>query len=145
VTVGGTDDLTQLEYAGQALGIFQSLMDRISTRTAEGLSEALPDERIRRRVLEHVKAMAPRAGAKWTLSLHDQHDHAFASLNQYTIPFVQATLVPEEQREASRVVTGELKNIDFIERKLTIIYPPTNKELVCIYDESLEDLLYERR
>ncbi len=145
VTVGGTDDLIQLEYADRALEIFQRLMAHISNQTVEGLSETLPDEQIRRRVLEHIKAMAPRAGAKWTLSLHDQHDLVFAFINQDTIPFVQATLVPEEQREASRVVTGELKNIDFIERKLTIIYPPTNKELVCIYDEALEDLLYERR
>lgn len=145
VTVGGTDDLTQLEFAERALDIFHKLMDRVSNRTAEGLSDLLPDERIRRRVLEHVKGMAPRLGAKWTVSLHDQQDQAFAFFNQETIPFVQATLVPEEQREASRVVTGELKNIDFIERKLTIIYPPTNKELECIYDEALEDLLYEKR
>ena len=62
-----------------------------------------------------------------------------------TIPFVQDTLVPAAQREASRVVTGELKNIDFIERKLTLIYLPTSKELDCLYDEALEDLLYERR
>ena len=54
-------------------------------------------------------------------------------------------LVPAEQREAARVVTGELTNINFVEHKLTIIYPPTSKELVCVYDEALEDLLYERR
>lgn len=145
VTIGASNDLTQVETAESALAIFKQLMGRISDRTDAGLAAVLPDERIRRRVLELVKGMAPRAGAKWTLSLHDATDTPFATFNQDTIPFVQQTLVPEEQREASRVVTGELGNINFFERKLTIVYPPTSKELECIYDEALEDLLYEQR
>lgn len=145
VMVGASNDLTQAESAESALEIFRDLMAGISARTEDGLAQVLPDERIRRRVFELVKGMAPRAGAKWTVSLHDASDALFATFNQNTIPFVQQTLVPNEQREASRVVTGELKNINFIERKLTIIYPPTNKELECIYEEALEDLLYERR
>ena len=43
------------------------------------------------------------------------------------------------------MVTGELTHINFKEHKLTIIYPPISKELECLYDEALEDLLYERR
>lgn len=145
VTVGGATELFEPEHAEKAFRIFHDLMARISDRNASRLSEVLPDERIRRRVLEAVKGMAPRADAKWTLKLHDSTNTAFASFDVQTIPFVQDTLVPAAQREASRVVTGELKNIDFIEHKLTIIYPPTSKELDCLYDEELEDLLYERR
>ena len=145
VTVGGTHELNQPELAEKALDIFQGLMRRISAHSSDGLADVLPDERIRRRVLELAKGMAPRAGAKWTLNLHDGADNEFAVFNSDTIEFIQDTLVPVEQREAARVVTGELKNIDFIEHKLTIIYPPTSKVLECIYDESLEDLLYERR
>jgi hypothetical protein len=145
VTVGGETELFNVDQAEKAFEIFHALMERISDRTAAGLVEILPDERIRRRVLEAVKGMAPRADAKWTLALHDATDTPFASFDVQTIPFVQETLVPAAQREAARVVTGELKNIDFIEHKLTIIYAPTSKELDCIYDEALEDLLYERR
>ena len=145
VTVGNATELFDPENAAKAFDIFYRFMARISGRSAAGLSEILPDEGIRRRVLEAVKGMAPRADAKWTLALHDQNDVSFASFDIQTIPFVQETLVPAAQREAARVVTGELKNIDFIERKLTIIYPPTSKELDCLYDEALEDLLYERR
>lgn len=145
VLVGGSTELFDPELAEKAFGIFQNLMSRVSSRDAGGLAEVLPDERIRRRVLESVKGMAPRAGARWTLNLHDASDAAFASFDVDTIPFVQNTLVPAEQREAARVVTGDLTSINFVEHKLTIIYPPTSKELVCVYDESLEDLLYERR
>jgi hypothetical protein len=145
VTVGGPTELFNPELAEKAFGIFRDVMDRVSRRDAPGLSESIPDERIRRRVLESVKGMSPRADAKWSLSLHDENDKSFASFDTQTIPFVQDTLVPAAQREASRIVTGELKNIDFIEHKLTIIYPPTSTVLDCLYDEALEDLLYERR
>lgn len=145
VMVGSESELFVPEQAEKAFKIFREVMERVSARSTVGLSDALPDERIRRRVLEAVKGMAPRADAKWTLNLHDAYDAPFALFDVQTIPFVQDTLVPVAQREASRVVTGELKNIDFIERKLTIIYPPTSKELECFYDEALEDLLYERR
>lgn len=145
VSVGENSDLFDSEQAKKAYDIFYKLMQRISSRNSTGLSDVLPDERIRRRVLEAVKGMSPRADAKWTLALHDEAHTPFATFDLQTIPFIQDTLVPAEQREASRIVTGELKNIDFIEHKLTIIYPPTSKELECIYDEALEGLLYERR
>ena len=145
VIVGEANDLFDPEQAQKAYVIFHQIMARVSNRNASGLSEILPDERICRRVLEAAKGMAPRADAKWKLALHDATDTPFATFDLQTIPFIQETLVPAEQREAARIVTGELKNIDFIEHKLTIIYPPTSKELECIYDEALEDLLYERR
>lgn len=145
VSVGEASDLFDPEQTQKAYGIFHELMTRVSNRNATGLSDVLPDERIRKKVLEAVKGMAPRADAKWKLALHDTSNAPFAAFDIQTIPFIQETLVPAEQREAARVVTGELKNIDFIEHKLTIIYPPTSKELECIYDETLEDLLFERR
>lgn len=145
VTVGSASDLFVPEKAAEAFDVFHKLMKRVSDRNDIGLEQVLPDERIRRRVLEAVKGMAPRADAKWRLSLHDSNDAPFASFGVDTIPFVQKILVPAEQREAARVVTGELTHINFKERKLTIIYPPTSKELECLYDEALEDLLYERR
>lgn len=145
VTVGGAGELFSVDLANKAFGIFRGVMEKVSARSSADLATVLPDNRILRRVLEAIKGMAPRADAQWKLSLHDAHDTAFATFDTETIPFVEDTLVPVEQREAARVVTGELKSIDFTERKVTIIYPPTNKELACIYEEAVEDLLYEKR
>ncbi len=145
VTIGGAGELFFAELADQAFGIFRGVMESVSARSTAGLVSVLPNERIRRRVLESIKGMAPRAGARWKLNLHDDQDTSFATFDAQTIPFVDETLVPVEQREAARVVTGELKSIDFAERRVTIIYPPTSKELACIYEEAVEDLLYERR
>lgn len=145
VTIGGTDGLLDLELANNALHIFSAIMQNISAHKSESLPLILPDALILRRVLETIKGMSPRADALWKLSLHDDQDVSFATFDVETIPFVEETLVPVEQREAARIVTGELKRIDFTERKVTIIYPPTSKELACIYEESVEDLLYEKR
>ena len=145
VTIGGTGELFSADLANKALGIFRGVMEHVSAQSSAGLASVLPDDRIRRRVLEAIKGMSPRADAPWKLSLHDDQNVSFATFDVATIPFVEAILVPVEQREAARVVTGELKNIDFIERKVTIIYPPTSKELACIYEEAVEDLLYEKR
>jgi len=145
VTVGDTSELFSVDLANKAFGIFRRILENVTIRSAAELASVLPDERILRRVLESVKGMAPKAGAQWSLGLHDDQDRTFATLDTETIPFVVQTLVPAEQREAARVVTGELKSIDFAERKVTIIYPPTSKELACIYEEAVEDLLYERR
>jgi hypothetical protein len=145
VTVGGAGDLFIPELAEKAFGIFRDVMASVSAHDPIGLSAALPDARIRRRVLEAVKGMAPRADATWRLSLHDSGDTPFAHFDIGTVPFVQATIVPPEEREASKVVTGELKSIDFAARRFSIIYPPAQRELECIYEDAVEELLIENR
>lgn len=147
VTVGQAGGLFDLDLGlvHQAYAVFRSLVHAVSAQDAASVATALPDERIRRRVLESVKAMAPQAESNWRLALHDDADVVFATFDADIPAFVDRILIPQEQRETGRVITGELKRIDFAERKLTLIYPPTSKELACIYDEDIEDLLYARR
>lgn len=145
VTVGQADGLFDLDPVKRAYEVFRSLVQAVSVHDDAGVAAALPNERIRRRVLESIKAMAPQAEANWKLALHDEADAVFANFDAAIPAFVDSILTTEEQREAGRVITGELKSIDFTERKLTLIYPSTNKELACIYDEDIEDMLYARR
>jgi hypothetical protein len=147
VTVGQADGLFDLDLGlvKRAYEVFRSLVQAVSKHDDVGVAAALPDERIRRRVLESLKGMAPPADSDWKLSLHDEADAAFASFDTGIPAFVDSILITEAQREAGRVITGELKSIDFAERRLTLIYPPTSKELACIYDEDIEDMLYARR
>ena len=44
-----------------------------------------------------------------------------------------------------RVVTGQLTNINFTNRIVTIIYPPTKREMECVYDDAVDELLIENR
>ena len=145
VKVGRDDNPFDLDLVHRAYGVFRTLTHSVSAQDAAGVAAALPNERIRRRVLESIKAMAPQAESNWRLALHDDVDAVFANFDAGVPVFVDSILIPQELREAGRVITGELKRIDFAERKLTLIYPPTSKELACIYDEDIEDLLYARR
>lgn len=145
VSVGGTNDLFGMVQAHKAYSVFQAVTKAVSEHDTNGVLAELPSPSIRRRVLESIRNMAPGAEARWKLALHDASNHVFATLDSDSIRFVDDTLVPAEQREAARVVTGELKSIDFAEHKVTIIYPPTSKELACIYQEDIEDLLYDHR
>jgi len=145
VTVGGTTGLFDPEQASRAFNIFRDVSEAVAARDEARIVAQLPNSRIRRRVLESIRGMAPPAESRWRLTLHDESDRVFATLDADAARFIDETLVPAEQREAARVVTGELKSIDFAEHKVTIIYPPTSKELACIYDEDIEELLYERR
>lgn len=145
ITVGDGGELFDAQQAQQAFGIFCEVLVGVSNQDAGSITRALPNPNICRRVLENIREMAPRADSRWSLAVHDAEDRPFVSLDARSARFVDETLVPEEQREAARVVTGELKSIDFAEHKVTIIYPPTSKELACIYQEDIEALLYERR
>jgi hypothetical protein len=145
MTVGDGIDLLAQEAAEKATTLFTNVMKAISSHDVTSLFSDLPDPRVRRRVLEAVKGMAPRADAGWKLDIHDSKETVFATLDSNTVPFVEKTLVPQDDREASRIVTGELTSIDFTARKVSIIYPPTSKLLECLYQESVEDFLYEKR
>lgn len=145
ISVGDDVDLLAQEDAGKAALLFFKVMKAISLHDVDSLYFDLPDLGVRRRVLEAVKGMAPRADAGWTLDIHDSKDAVFATIDSNTAPFVETILVPQEDREASCIVTGELTSIDFTARKVSIIYPPTSKLLECLYQESVEDFLYEKR
>jgi len=145
VSVGDMADLLCCELAQRAITIFKDVVGSVSSRNSEELAHALPDQRIRRRVLESIKGMAARLDEGWTLDFNDAESNTFARFDRETVLFVESTLVPAEQREAAKVVTGELTSIDFAARKVSIIYPPTSKILECLYEEAVEDLLYEKR
>ena len=49
----------------------------------------------------------------------------------------------QHHSSVAQTLTGRLSAIDFDERCITILYPPTNRELKCIYEEPVEDMLLE--
>ena len=69
VTVGGAGDLFPPDLANRAFDIFRDVMESVSARSSARLANLLPNERIRRRVLEAVKGMAPRADSQWRIGL----------------------------------------------------------------------------
>ena len=146
VVVGGaSSDLFAPEQAAAATQIFKDLMVGIQSRDRKEMANILPDGSIRKRVLESIKGMLPQFGSGWQLDLRDSAGVSVASVGDWSASFIDELAVPAEELAAAQTVTGELRNIDFAARKLTILYPVTRREMDCFYPEELEDLLFKNR
>jgi accessory colonization factor AcfC len=89
--------------------------------------------------------MSPRADDKWSLKLWDAKNVEFGELNTDSETIIRDAVVPVAERAASQVVTGQLTNINFTHRVVTIFYPPTKREMECVYEDAVEELLIENR
>ena len=146
VVVGAvSNDLFAPEQAATATKIFKDLMIGIQRRDRDEMANVLPDGSIRKRVLESIKGMLPQFGSGWQLDLHDSTGVSVASLGDWSASFIDELTVPPDEFAATQTVTGELRNIDFAARRLTILYPVTGREMDCFYPEELEDLLFKNR
>ncbi len=146
MTVGNTSvDLYAPDQIGRAWNKFKTLVVAVSSRNTPGIRETLPDSRLREKVLEYIRGMAPSPGTDWKLGLYDSKKQKFATFDDEVPTFINELTISKQQREESQTITGELQSIYFRERKLEIIYPPKDRLLDCYYDESIEDLLYENR
>ncbi|PIQ52179.1 MAG: hypothetical protein COW02_10905 [Comamonadaceae bacterium CG12_big_fil_rev_8_21_14_0_65_59_15] len=143
IELGGTDLLA--EHITAAMDVFKKIIGGITSHDSEAINKAMPDAGLRHRLLEAIRGMAPRADAKWSLKLWDAGNIEFGELNTESEATIRAAIVPADERAESQVVTGYLININFIKRIVTIIYPPTKREMECVYDEAIEDLLIDNR
>lgn len=126
-----------------AMNVFKGIMKGIALDNSQLINESLPDDQFRLRILESIRSMTPRADAKWSLSLWDENNVQFGHLNSKSDSIIRAAITPVTQQATSHVVTGTLKNIDFQERIITIIYSQNGRLMDCFYDENLEDRLIE--
>lgn len=146
ITVGdGAADLVSAESVQHAFEKFRQLLRSVSAQEGNRPAEIIPDAGVRRRVLEAVRGMAPRAGSGWTLGVRLQGDPEPAVLDEDTPAFVQQITRVDEDVTDRRTVTGELQSINFAERKITIVYPVLNRDLECFYEDQVEDMLLENR
>ncbi len=114
----------------------------ISDRGNGELSELIPDWGRRTRVLESIRQMVPKKGSGIRLQIRRRDDAEF--FNSLCVQAgLRRFLPPTSGEESIRTVTGRLSRIDFDDRKVTIFYQPTEKDLECTYDETVEHLLLE--
>lgn len=143
IELGGNDLLA--EHITAAMDVFKKIIGGITNHDSEAINKAMPDVSLLPRLLEAIRGMAPRADAKWSLKLWDAGNIEFGEINTDSEATIRAAIVPADERAESQVVTGYLTNINFIKRIVTIIYPPTKREMECVYDEAIEDLLIDNR
>lgn len=143
IELGGNDLLA--EHITAAMDVFKKIIGGITNRDSVVIGKAMPDVGLRHRLLEAIRGMTPRADAKWSLKLWDAGSIEFGELNTDSDATIRAAIVPADEQAESQVVTGYLTNINFTNRIVTIFYPPTKREMECVYDDAVEDLLIENR
>lgn len=137
-------DLFAPEAISAVVDSLQTVGCAVASANFGDLVELIPDSLLRNRVIEAFRSMVPKSGTGWKLSVTDEENHHF-TLTEGLHTAIKSFLARSAEDEAVQTVTGELIRIDFSERKVTILYPVTNRELNCFYDESIEELLLENR
>jgi len=125
--------------------MFRTFSEAIAELAWDKLQGIVRDRQMRRRILDRFRSMIPKPSTGWGLRLRYENNH--------TIEFDKRTykeisqLIKRDGGDAitTNIVTGKLVKIDFDAHEITLQYPPTQREFVCYYDESIEDRLIEQR
>jgi len=104
----------------------------------------VPDSRIRVRMLDCLRGMAPPPGSGYAFEFNNCVGDP-VRLDEVLSDRVEAMLSVPAPRHSERTITGELRSIAFAEHRLSLFYAPKGRTLECLYDESLEPMLFDNR
>ena len=106
--------------------------------------QLVPDSRIRIGMLDCLRGMSPPLGSGYAFEFQNCVGDP-VRLDDVLAERIEKILATPEPRRRQRTITGELRGIAFAERRLSLMYAPKDRILECIYDESLEPMLFENR
>ena len=142
------DDRGQMALGLGGVGLLDMVGDiwtAVGDNDLEKLQSLVPDSNYRARMLGEFRRMLPRQGDGWTLGLRLRSDSE-VMLDHRDRAAVDRWLSKGEAYEKHLTVIGQLQRIDFAQHKAVILYPPTSKEIDCIYlPEAEDDILDARR
>lgn len=133
-------DLIAAERVSAVAEKFIAVGRAVAAAAREELRRLIPDRVRRTRLLEAMKKVPPRRGTGITLDLQDAKGEVILdspSLER-SLPML---LSPPAYEEAVQTLTGRFKAIDFDRHELSLYHPPTHRDLRCVYDASVEELL----
>lgn len=121
---------------------FQDFCIALQQRDERTICSIMPDRGRRKRLLEALDKTVPKSstGIHVNLSWNDRPFLASQNLGSALKDVMPNTVTAEE----IQTVTGRLIRIDFEERKVTIQYRPSEREMECFYEESVEEMLLGR-
>lgn len=95
------------------------------------------------RVMQEFHRMLPKRGDRWALSLGVRGAGPVELTARHRGVVASWLRSSSERREMA--VIGDLLRIDFSEKRLWILYPPTAREIECSYLEDVEDSILDGR
>ena len=135
--------LATLDQVAGVLDKFESVALALSQEDKDDVAALLPDSAIRRRVIDAFQQLAPRPGSGWRLDLAKNGTRVHLDdTSQSSIRRMYALTETEPDRET---INGELIEINFADRQITIVPVGSHRRLQMTYPEDLEDVLLENR
>ena len=133
----------ELDVGPPLLERLRRIWAALADQDGVALRVALP-ESVAQRVLREIATMLPKMGGL-SVSLQTAQTPAAATLTWRTARYISEQLAPRVPEDTVMTITGELLRIDFAARQVTILYPPTRREIVCTYLPEIEDSIVESR
>lgn len=109
------------------------------------LLETLQDSKIRNRALREVRKLLPKAGEGWKFGFQYPDRPEVLLIPDTAIATIDRELAQDTPEDMVMTVTGELIRIDFDKRTVVLRYPPTHREIECVYVDELEETMLENR
>ncbi len=128
----------------RVMGLVHEFSHATLKANAPELLTLVPDSRMRMRMLGCLRGMAPPPGSGYAF----QFNHSVGDpvrIDEVLTARIETVLIAPEPRQSERTITGELRGIAFSEHKLALFYAPKGRSLDCLYDETLEPMLFENR
>jgi hypothetical protein len=135
--------LATIDQVNDVLGTFEGIAGALQSQQRDKVADYLPDTAIRKRVVDAFQQLAPKPGSGWRLDLSRNGTTVRMDDNwQRLVRKMYASTETEPDRET---VNGELIEINFADRQITILPIGSNRQLKVTYQDAMEDLLLENR
>lgn len=128
----------------KVMGLVHEFSHATLAANDQDLLRLVPDSRIRVRMLDCLRGMAPPPGSGYAFEFKNCVG-APVRLDEVLSEKIDVVLSAPEPRQRQHTITGELRSIAFAEHRLSLYYAPKGRTLECLYDESLEPMLFENR
>lgn len=139
------DPLSDLFAASDIQAVSERLQDfciAAQQRDEHTIRSIMPDRSRRKRLLEALGKTVPKSSTGIHVNLAWNGKPFLESQNLE--PALKGLMPITATAEEIQTVTGRLIRIDFEERKVTIQYRPSEREMECFYEESVEEMLLGR-
>lgn len=135
--------LATMDQVATVLAKFESVASALQSQNKDAVAAQLPDSAIRRRVVDAFQQLAPKPGSGWRLEL--ARNGTVVRLDDTWQGSIRRMYTLAETEPERETINGELIEINFADRQITIVPVGSNRRLQITYPEDLEDVLLENR
>jgi hypothetical protein len=135
--------LATIDQVNEVLSTFEGVAAALQSQQRDVVASYLPDTAIRKRVVDAFQQLAPKPGSGWRLDL--SRNGTTVRMDDHWQRLVRKMYTPTEIEPDRETVNGELIEINFADRQITVLPIGSNRQLKVTYQDPMEDLLLENR